>query len=441
MKKLSAIILIFVMALGLLSVGTSAATGTVITNATELANALKTGSPSGTYTVTAKEIDLTGVTYTPMGTSSAPFTGTFDFGGCIVKGISKNIFGFTENATIKNLTVSNSTVDITNPADYLVSAATAYYDFGMLAVKMTGGSVSGIKFTDSVKINYTFDKKSYAGGMIGRATGGFSVSNCINYADITTNNAQITLFGGIVAMSEGADTSLDATTSTITSCFNYGKIHDANTQSSDSKVSGILGAGYGVTVSGCGNYGEIKSDEPIGAVSGIFAFPSGAFYHITACVNAANISGGNNTGGIMGFSSRANGVIDNCVNIGTITGATNVGAILGKANSSETIKDSFYLTGTAEQGVKTTSGTVTNVVSCEKLANIIEECNKISTLKNIFKVSGNSIVFASNEAPVTTASKNTTSAATSDNAAIIVLVAVAAVSFAAFSTKRRISVK
>ncbi|MBQ9428821.1 MAG: glycoside hydrolase family 43 protein, partial [Clostridia bacterium] len=67
----------------------------------------------GSYILTA-DIDLDGVTLTPIGNSTTPFSGTFDGDGHTISGIEINgtddvgLFGLVGAATIRNLTVSGS---------------------------------------------------------------------------------------------------------------------------------------------------------------------------------------------------------------------------------------------------------------------------------------------------------------------------------------------
>ena len=80
--------------------GTEIPADSVIRTAAELGKVLTDGDAAGTYTVDAAELDMSGIRYGSLGREGAPFTGTFDFGGCTLKGLYQPLFLYTSGAEI-----------------------------------------------------------------------------------------------------------------------------------------------------------------------------------------------------------------------------------------------------------------------------------------------------------------------------------------------------
>ena len=83
------------------------------------ANAVNAGNSYEKQTVVlGADLDLKGVTWTPIGTSANPFKGTFDGNGKVIKNLSVlmagksdiGLFGNTQNGEIKNVTVENAKI-------------------------------------------------------------------------------------------------------------------------------------------------------------------------------------------------------------------------------------------------------------------------------------------------------------------------------------------
>ncbi len=112
------------------------------------------------------DVDLSGETFTPVGTGSQPFTGSFDGGGHAVRGLkvssggSAGLFGSASGASFKNLRIEGAEVKTTS--DYA----------GILAGSMNGGSI------ERCTVSGTVEGKNYAGGLLGRAEGGVSIQGC-----------------------------------------------------------------------------------------------------------------------------------------------------------------------------------------------------------------------------------------------------------------------
>ena len=130
----------------------------------------------GSYALGA-DIDLGGADWTPIGSASAPFTGTF-------RG---------NDRTIRNLACTNS-----------LSGA----DYRGLFGYANGATIEG------VSVSGTVAGKQYVGGLVGCITGGTVISNCIATVEIAATNSFTTLL---------VPASTNLVTSGATGSFTVGK--------------------------------------------------------------------------------------------------------------------------------------------------------------------------------------------------------------------------
>ena len=179
---------------------------------------------SGDWTLTA-DIDLTGKTQSPIGNYETPFTGSFDGAGHTVSGLNiaageaAGLFGVTESASVRNLTVTGR-AENTFAAETAETRVEGRYPGtgGLVGVALSGTTVENCTSRVSVKgygnvgglvgVVYNFGLASVridgcrseaaveslrgnAGGLLGRiytASAAFPavvVSNSVNTADQT----------------------------------------------------------------------------------------------------------------------------------------------------------------------------------------------------------------------------------------------------------------
>lgn len=154
----------------------------------------------------------------------------------------------------------------------------------------------------------------HVGGIIGSYTMSSTISNCVNYGNISTYNGYG--FGGIA----GAymETPTDSTRSSFTKCINYGSVKNLIPSKNVSYSGGIIGdLNAYTTISECENYGEIVANGYAGGISGYNYFGPTV---IEKCTNNANIIGAYHTlGGVSGFFFGVDNVISDCVNHGNVT--------------------------------------------------------------------------------------------------------------------------
>ena len=197
--------------------------------------------------VLLNDIDLTGLpTWQPIGTSAAPFTGTFDGQGYSIQNIEvktgkdySGLFGYTSGATIKNFSVGG-TLTVT---EYTMEHGTVGY-----AANTTIQDVhSALNITAGKANNDT----RHIGGVVGSMFSASNVNRC-SYTGTLTDAGTNTV-GGIVGYADGSN-------NVITHALNAGKVQ---TKGAETNAGGILGyVNYaGFKISHCLNVGSVSGNE------------------------------------------------------------------------------------------------------------------------------------------------------------------------------------
>ena len=254
------------------------------------------------------------------------------------------IVGKNNGGTISNCT---SSVDITASVDSNVGGIVGSSDSGTIvdchntgsinvtcssAGSMTGiGGIVGLTSTDTVKscenTGYVYvtavKSKGLIGGIVGRANGGSTVSNCRNSGDISANKEGNSITGGIVGDNYGA----------IFRCYNTGAV------SADGATGGVAGQNV------CSQSGPKSTVEN--------------------CYNIGDVSGSGDVGGVVGHNNNSNyfiSTVKNCYNTGAVISgnSSNVGGVVGQIATGD-VSDCYYLGQEGLPGIG--SGTATNVVS------------------------------------------------------------------------------
>ena len=227
-------------------------------------------------TLTA-DITLTGE-WTPIGTESQPYTGTFDGGG---------------KYTITGLKIDQS------GTDYV----------GLIGRLGSGGKVQDVTLTE---VNVTGG--TYVGGIAGQNDG--TVENCSVNGTVTGRGFNDT--GGIVGTNYG----------TISGCSAEGTV------TGSVNVGGIAGGSYlGVTIVGCYSSAAVEGYSTVGGVVGNLGNNSS----LMASYSTGNVTVTSTTGyagGVVGVNAQ--GTVTACYHAtGTVSGQGNVGGIVGMNNSGQ----------------------------------------------------------------------------------------------------------
>lgn len=222
--------------------------------------------------VLTTNIDLTGEAWTPIGSKSNPYTGTFDGAGFTISGMKiENATGYSGlfgnvTGTVRDFTVTGS---ITITGDETVSRVGGAV--GSLGTASVGGTVSGVTSDVDITVSAGND---HIGGVVGSMPENSSptVENCVYTGDIN-----ITVAAGSVAGVVGY-----IRTGTIQNCANQG----------------------GISVSESGN----------GSVGGILGYCNNGNIYIRNCYNSGSIAaeGTANVGAIVGQNKSTQATVSNC---------------------------------------------------------------------------------------------------------------------------------
>lgn len=235
----------------------------------------------------------------PIGVGSSHFKGIFIGNQHSVSGLKINrssedyvgLFGYLENATITDLTISDASVE------------------GRVSVGvLSGRAINSILKDLIITSSSTKSSADYAGGIVG------SAENCkfeeIQYdGNIESSSNNI---GGIVGFARNSD---------FANCSNSSNITGGRA------VGGIIGQGYEVSINNVKATGNIKKGDYLGGIIGY----ARAKCSIKNSYHKGNISGTERLGGIVGYiPSEGEVAIDSCWSWGEINGTSDyVGGIVG----------------------------------------------------------------------------------------------------------------
>ena len=278
-----------------------------ITNISEFieftGNVNKGTNYQGTTVFLDSDLDFTGETFVPIGTSYY-FSGTFDAQGHVISNLELasslqyvGLFGYSRGLTIRNVILDSS-------------------------------------------CSITSSGSGYAGGIIGwceTSNGPCSIENSVNMGSVTFSgyiSSYSLCLGGIAGYlsSSGYD-------STVKNCANYGDVTHSG-ESRNSYIGGIVGHSYGpsktVYIYNSLNYGTITHND----------ITSNYLY----------------LGGIAGWADYT--TIENCVSGGKISSSKTsyIGSIVGHVNSGTSITHCFWTSDLSDydvsgSGSPTTSNT------------------------------------------------------------------------------------
>ena len=244
-------------------------------------------------------------TWTPIGSYSKQYTGTFDGNGKTIHGLTATLFGYNGTGSlVKNLTVN--------------------------------GTVTG---------------ESNVGGICNASYGRFE--NCLNRATVQASGQRV---GGIVGVLYAGGS--------MENCGNLGTIStsytgNAYTSGGSLYLGGLAGMSYG-PITASFNGGTVTGGTGYGAVGGIVGEISGAM--VTSCYNTGSVTGPSRTGGIVGIANtNASTGVDSCYNVGTVTTVSTsanpfCGGIAGSIANSDgaqvgTVNNCYYLSTSYTCGV------------------------------------------------------------------------------------------
>ncbi len=234
------------------------------------------------------------ISWTPIGTSDNPFSGTFDGNGHIISNMYVNadkitgMFNYISYGNLKNFGIQSSYVYTTNEGSATLAGTVEH---GTIANIYSNGNSGGT---------------SSSAGMVSILISA-ELKNCYNKSDVTSNYKQFT--AGLVGYATGS-------ASKIKNSYNYGNIINGGYES-----GGIVG----------GLQGKVENTYNFGKVNGY-----------------------GRSGGIVGqMYDTTSPSVYNSYNYGTINGGGIVGNIYLNSSENYKLSGNFYLKGSAVYGAQT----------------------------------------------------------------------------------------
>lgn len=186
--------------------------------------------------------NLNELSWVPIGVGNA-YTGTFDGSGKTISNLyikaekqEAGLFGYTQESTIRNLTIDNA--NVTN---------TEYYTGILVGDAGYQTTLQNIKISTKCQV---IGGKDNTGGIAGYLDG--NAYNCVNYATIQGQEDVGGLFGSYQRIGNS-----------ITACANYG-----NVTASSKNVGGLVGYFCSGTIQDCANYGDVKGTNRVAGMAG-----------------------------------------------------------------------------------------------------------------------------------------------------------------------------
>jgi len=250
------------------------------------------------------DIDLQGVSLSPVGNYNQRFTGDFDGNNYIIRNADVNmpssnfvgLFGYVgSGGRIRNLGLEDVAITGENGVGGLAGA-----NEGTLTGCYTSGSVNGTEESDDV------------GGLAGLNYSG-SITGCYSTCSLDRIEESDNL-GGLVGWNSGD----------VTDCYATGSINGSD---DCDRVGGLVGLNVG-SLAGCYSTGSVRSSSRVGGLVG------GNSGSITACYATGSVEGDFGVGGLVGVN-LAN--IAHCYSTGKVDGVEEMAGGLFGENSGAVI--------------------------------------------------------------------------------------------------------
>lgn len=216
------------------------------------AQELKSMRLSGDY-ILMTDIDLQGATWTPIGTYKSPFSGTFDGNGHSITNFKINgdlqytgLFGYIDNATIKNLSVKDFNITSSNEdissSHAGIGAGYSIYAGGLIGYNcgiVNNCHVSGIVSAASNGVSFRSNNDAYVGMIASYNLG--TISNCSASGSATAVAHDISYAGGLVGFNKGIINNCYATTVVKSQSNNDGSIYNGLFPYTRAYAGGLVG--------------------------------------------------------------------------------------------------------------------------------------------------------------------------------------------------------
>lgn len=297
-------------------------------------------------------VDLSGITWTPLNTAS-PYNKAFVFDGNdkTIDHLSSSgkyasfagvLNGSVSNVSFENAIITTSAEKAGVVAGFLgssgasVAASCTNITIKDSSVSGTGtngylGALAGIADCLSAPIdnchaeNVEVHGNNYIGGLLGCVKGRWTVKNCTSsaeekkvYSTNSTSNADICLGGLIGDVLNGA---------TISKCSSSVHITQTN---NGRDIGGLIGRLQAGTVEKCFAVGNMSGQQRnVGGLVGCITNTSGTAI-ITDCYSEGTVYGkGGHSGGLVGLFEKGSLTIERCYAKGDVSGDFGLGGLIG----------------------------------------------------------------------------------------------------------------
>lgn len=315
------------------------------------------GRVNGATFVLANDIDASGATLCPIGTSaSQSFNGKFDGNGYVIKNVSMEtgsaaaekylgFFGYVSGAEIKNLGLENVNIRAGANSNYA----------GGLAGMASSSNISNCYVTGNVTSNSTIEgdmaESSYTGGLVGQLSSG-TITSCASSATVSAVAGNV---GGFAGISSGV----------VKQSFSTGNVHSS---SNNSPCGGFIGSLDGGTISDSYSAGTVvasavNNSNTGGFIGALKNYTSGgwALNNVSYYNNSMLFATGSGFTAAVSTTTTINNSATNAVcNGGTAAPSTTVSSLQGGKEKTMTASTTFAELGlTAKAYVKLSlSGTI-----------------------------------------------------------------------------------
>ena len=244
------------------------------------------------------DLTLTGE-WTPIGTESQPYTGTFNGGGKTITGLAvtgsdqyAGLFGrIGSGGTVKNVTLKDVKIESNHSSGY-VGGVAGWSFGGNIENCSVSGSVSGSSGSD-------------VGGVVGYQQVG-SITGCSSSATVKGTERA----GGVVGVTNGG--------ATLTACYATGDVTLVSNGSDTYYAGGVVGTNGGGILTACYAWGSVTGSKSSGTVYVGGVTGSNDLGTLTACYHAKGAVSGPDraTGGVAGRNYKGlmsyGGIITAC---------------------------------------------------------------------------------------------------------------------------------
>lgn len=305
--------------------------GTYISSVAELQSVAY--NLSGAYELT-KNIDLSGITWEPLGDETNPFTGYFNGADYSILNFEKvsnrkdvGLFGYSKG-TIKNLNISVNWGGGSSISGQNIGALVGH--------QYMNGQVSNCHVTGvmNIRSGYGDYLDECFGGLIGKNEAG-SISYCSSNIEMTANYSGN--IGGLIGENTG----------TVNNCFSKGTIKEIINKTSTSNVGtsymgGLIGNNCSIirnSYSACVVRGSSSSDYT-GGIAGVDygGWYINCYFIGTASYGIVNTKNPN----VISSSGSSHRYLDNCFALGTLCRS-----LWTEINNCYSYSDSVYATNLA----------------------------------------------------------------------------------------------